>query len=762
SWGAASSYAFWVQACDTSANCGSSTAKGVYFATTDTGGGDVVTIDISATEVNGWYAGAVDAVATSSAGLIDRYVLDGVEIDVTNAASLTIPVSAPGGHFLLVYDTLGNVGARLLAIDGTPPVANHSINPAPVNGYNAPKVIVSISALDPFGSGVDRIEYSTDDFTTKTSVSGPFASVTVSSTSTVSYRAVDRVGNQSSIVDVTISIDTTAPSVTATAGTGINGGWSPTSPVSVELVATDNEVGTVASTEYSYDGSTWIPYSAQFDVPTEGTTTINVRATDVLGNTGPSPNVVVRIDTLDPTASIASPSGPYAQNAAVPADFTCTDPGTSASGIATCVGSSDLDSSIDTSTVGSFTFTVTATDNAGNVTIEQSSYSVADVTAPVINIVTPTTGGTTTTTVELGTSNVTASYSCFDAADPAPTCLGVVGPEGTIGTTSVASLAALPSTSLGRFTLTVTSTDQAGNSSSTSAVYEVVDTTAPSVGIEIVSDPPPVNGWNAGNVTVTINASDASGTATITYRTSTDGGQTWSPWTDYGGPFQVSSEGTTLIEGSAEDSSNNVAMTAPITVKIDKTAPAISSTVPTSVIVGSTAPTVQFTCADTGGSGVASCTSVPALGTALSTATPGTVSFTVSAVDNVGNASQKTFTVAVKYKVCLLYNANKPQPANGTVAIKVQLCDTSNNNLSNSSIVLTATNVDGAGAIPPQDSGSSNSPTFEFRYDANLAGYIYNLEVSALQPPINAGEHNLNFVVSTTGSAVYVAKFTLK
>ncbi len=430
--------------------------------------------------------------------------------------------------------------------------------------------------------------------------------------------------------------------------------------------------------------------------------------------------------------------------------FTCTDPGTNASGIASCVGSSALDSSINTSIVGSFTFTVTATDNAGHVTVEQASYSVTDRTPPVITITTP--NPDLTTTVELGTSGVTASYSCFDATDPAPTC------DGLVGTTTVDSGEVLPSASLGTFTLTVTSTDQAGNTSSTSTDYEVVDTTAPSVGIEIVSDPLPVNGWNAGDVTVTINASDASGPTTITYRTFTDGGLEWSPWADYDLPFSVTTEGTTLIEGLAVDGSGNSATTAPITVKIDKTAPAISSTLPTSVIVGSTPLTVEFTCTDTGGSGVASCTSAPAQGEALDTSVVGTVSsFTVTAVDNVGNIATETFTIAVGYNVCLLYNDQKGAPSTGAFAVKLQLCDANGVNYSSPEIILTALSLDN-GTLTPQDSGSSNSPTYEFRYDEGLEGYIYNLNEDNLE----GGDHYLQFSVSTTPGAEYEAHFKIK
>ena len=70
-----------------------------------------------------------------------------------------------------------------------------------------------------------------------------------------------------------------------------------------------------------------------------------------------------------------------------------------------------------------------------------------------------------------------------------------------------------------------------------------------------------------------------------------------------------------------------------------------------------------------------------------------------------------------------------------------------------------AINLDGDSDIEPQDSGSANNePTFEFRYNESLAGYIYNLNVDGLL----AGVHHLHFVVSTPGNAELRAEFALK
>ena len=71
-------------------------------------------------------------------------------------------------------------------------------------------------------------------------------------------------------------------------------------------------------------------------------------------------------DTTDPTITIATPpaGAVYLQNQVVNADFSCADTG--GSGLASCVGTVADGQAINTATLGQRTFTVTATDAAGN------------------------------------------------------------------------------------------------------------------------------------------------------------------------------------------------------------------------------------------------------------------------------------------------------------------------------------------------------------------------------------------------------------
>jgi hypothetical protein len=189
---------------------------------------------------------------------------------------------------------------------------------------------------------------------------------------------------------VTLNVnDATPPVVTLTlpAPTG-NNGWFKTSPVTLTVSATDPSNVTAISCT---DGATIIPVSSSgfgtttasgnFNVSAEGAHHVVCSATDGKGNSGAalpgSTNIGdLKIDSVPPVVSITAPlnNGTYVLNASVAANYGCTDsPG---SGLATCAGSLPNGSNISTSPVGPQTFTVTASDNAGNVATRINTYWV--------------------------------------------------------------------------------------------------------------------------------------------------------------------------------------------------------------------------------------------------------------------------------------------------------------------------------------------------------------------------------------------------
>jgi hypothetical protein len=118
--------------------------------------------------------------------------------------------------------------------------------------------------------------------------------------------------------------------------------------------------------------------------------------------------------------------------------------------------------------------------------------------------------------------------------------------------------------------------------------------------------------------------------------------------------------------------------------------------------------------------------------------------------------------VEALYHVCLGYDPTKAVKSGGTIPIKLQLCDRSGNDLSSSSITVTAislTEVSTSISGVVEDSGDSN-PDSNFRFDATLGstgGYIFNLKTTGL----TTGSYNVNFTVAGD-SFVYAAPFQVK
>ena len=146
--------------------------------------------------------------------------------------------------------------------------------------------------------------------------------------------------------------------------------------------------------------------------------------------------------------------------------------------------------------------------------------------------------------------------------------------------------------------------------------------------------------WHADNVTLQCTASDAgsglanAGQAAFALSTSVPAG----------------SETANAATGAVQvcDHAGNCATAGPISgIRVDRRAPQITIAAPldgSEVALGA-ARNASFTCSD-GGSGVAGCTGTVANGAALDTATPGTHSFTVTAIDAVGNHATETVTYA--------------------------------------------------------------------------------------------------------------------
>jgi hypothetical protein len=186
---------------------------------------------------------------------------------------------------------------------------------------------------------------------------------------TGSHSVVDKVGNSATAGPISGNmIDLKAPTVVCGSADGV---WH-ASNVSITCTASDHGSGLMNPSDASFSLTTNVANGDE----TNNASTSSYDVVDVAGNTttaGPiSGNMV---DKKAPVITINAPTGTtYVLGQGVAADYGCTDGG---SLVASCNGTVSSGSNIDTASVGSKTFSVSATDNVGNMASSSVSYSVA-------------------------------------------------------------------------------------------------------------------------------------------------------------------------------------------------------------------------------------------------------------------------------------------------------------------------------------------------------------------------------------------------
>lgn len=325
-------------------------------------------------------------------------------------------------------------------------------------------------------------------------------------------------------------------------------------------------------------------------------------ATDVYNQSTSATVSPVKIDTVAPTiagAATTPANGAGWHNAPVTVAWSCSD---ALSGIApgACPANQVVSGEGAAVTVGA-----SVTDRAGNMGTGTSQTLKIDLTPPSTGVSSAPTWST---------ADVPVTFSPADGlSGVASTTYEIDGGPTQTGTSAVVS-------GEGSHTVTYRSTDVAGNVEATNTTTINIDTEAPSISGS-VSPAANANGWNNTPVTVSFTCGDsASGVASCT-------------------PDQtLSSETDTTVTGTAVDNVGHTA-SASVTVRIDLSAPTGAAQVPPANADGwFNAPVqVPFTCADTGGSGVASCPApVMIAGEGAGQSVTGTVT------DNAGNTAAVT------------------------------------------------------------------------------------------------------------------------
>jgi hypothetical protein len=330
-------------------------------------------------------------------------------------------------------------------------------------------VVADFSCADEGGSGLASCVGSTaDGAKLDTSKLGPV---------TLTVTARDRAGNET-VGKSTVTVeDRTNP--TATLTTPADGAvYEQGEQVAADYACADEPNGSGLDTCVGD-----VADGGAVDTSKLGPHSFEVTATDRAGNKGSAAAHYTVVDVTAPSITLATPSqgAVYDLGQQVAASYSCADEA-GGSGLASCTGTVANGSSVDTSSVGDKSFTVNATDNAGNPASRTVSYTVVDRAAPDITLTSPSDGAV----YSFGQS-VLAAYSCADQ----PGGSGVATCEGT-----VANGAAIDTRSFGTHTFEVHATDGAGNPASKTVTYSVAydfdGFFSP------VKNGPNVNRWKAG------------------------------------------------------------------------------------------------------------------------------------------------------------------------------------------------------------------------------------------------------------------------
>jgi hypothetical protein len=535
------------------------------------------------------------------------------------------------------------------------------------NGWYGAPVTVGLTAADnPGGSGIDTITFSMAGAQPGgDTVNGTSTSTTVDTdgTTTITYFATDKAGNQSTTQTLTIALDQVPPTTAATSSVlaGASGWY--TSDVTLTLHATDASSG-VDTVYYTLSGAqagakTVTGDTASTLITAAGVTTVTYFATDKAGNQEPVRSLLVQIDKTPPTISGGATPAPNANgwnNTDVTVAFTCADAG--GSGIASCTRPVTLSAD-----GASLSATGTAVDVAGNqATVAVSGINI-DKTPPAVSI--DVAGSIDASGVYVWDPIVSIKAHDNHGGSGIDQLVYTVTGAQTGGQTITVDSATIDVSKNGVTTVSAFAIDKAGNRSLVKTVSVQLargsDSTPPTITV-IRTPSPNANGWNTGSVTLTFGCSDdLSGVALCP------------------DPISFTHDGAgQSATVTAMDRAGNVATLTVADINIDSTLPvSVASGFPMANAAGwnNKEVTIDLSATDTG-SGVAAIAyalsgadnrsaSIPAGAASVTLDREGTTILTYFAIDRAGN-TEAPHTLTVKLDLTdptLLPSGDLPSPS---------------------------------------------------------------------------------------------------
>jgi Tol biopolymer transport system component/flagellar hook assembly protein FlgD/fibronectin type 3 domain-containing protein len=454
-----------------------------------------------------------------------------------------------------------------IILDTTPPALAVSTLS---DGSRTSNALLNVSGTATDGSGIQRLTIGGITVTVNSDGSFSYPVTLHDGPNDVSVSATDSAGNQT-IDSRTIILDRTAPALsisspadniaTKMSVVDVIGSVDEESAVTVRINASESVLAHMNGRDFSLTVT-----------PVYGINTIEVTATDRAGNTSALKRTVI-FDDQNPSLSVVDPAEDIRTSHAnlvlrgETADLTAV----------TVSIRMDGNTYLPVVTAGTFeqpfTFTVEkpyeifvrALDEAGNETTVKRTV-IYDITAPTVAIDPVKSPTNRSSQVLSGTMEAGAAVS---VTCPSATPGGVTYPTATSWTVSLSNLQE------GDNTVTVTATDEAGNTSIPLSLALQLDTVPPVTTITAGIPKYEASGhlFVAGITVFSLSiADDLSGVARTEYRI--DGGT----WLNYS-PFSIPGEGAHVVEYRSVDNAGNAEAVNSVNVVVDSLPPVLSTTV---------------------------------------------------------------------------------------------------------------------------------------------------------------------------------------
>ena len=665
-----------------------------------------------------------DATPTIS-GTTDLAPGDTVSISVTdsegNTQSFTATVQAGGGYsadvpadlaegdYLVEVTATDNAGNQTIITDGngivdtTPPAI--SLDPVASGNDNTP--LLSGTTDLPEGTSVTLVVTdaggNVQTLTATVNADGAFSvevpDALADGNYSVDVSATDAAGNSTTVSD-SGNINTNAPTITLdTLGQTndatplISGNTNAPVGSTVTITVTDS-AGAVQTFTAAVQNDGSFSASVPSDLA-EGSYIVQAEVTDADGNTGSDSETGGVIDTTSPTVDVADPgigndatpliTGVTDQPQGSTVSITVTDSAGNAQTLSATVQSDGTFSVEVPATLADGNYTVEATviDGAGN-TASDTETGVIDTLSPVVTLDEIDSVNDATPTIT-GTSNLpegsTVQLAVVDSAGNTQVFSAIVAAGGIISVDVPAAMAE------GSFTVSVTATDDAGNSA-TDNEAGIIDTVSPVLTVDVADTTndttPLITGTTdepAGSV-VTVTVTDSAGDV-----------QTLSAIVQSDGTFSIA-PGTALAEG-------DVTVTATISDNAGNTASASDTGV-----IDTTAPSLTITPLEEGND------TTPTLSGTTNLPEGSDVILVVT--DNAGNAQTITATVDANGN----FTVDVPSPlAEGPYSVEATATDEANNSttaVDNTGIIDTTAPVLSIDTLAPD---SDTTPTISGNTD---------------------------------------------